>query len=115
MKVDQGVHASEPEETFTQREIRRQTEKMELNRLKRKDREEEVAIRKLELEVEKQELDSRSRKIQIKSTESENKFEHLNKYFELYSKFKHDDDVVGEYGTVESHMAFQCRKEIEDA
>lgn len=115
VKIDQSVDAAVPEESFHQREMRRQTERMELNRLKRKDREEEVEIRKLELEVEKQELDSRSRKQHIKVAESDDKFDRINKYYELYKKFKPDDDVVGEYGTVESHMAFQCRKEIEDA
>lgn len=113
VKVDQS--AEERVETAFQMDMRRQTEKLEVNRLKRKDREEEVATRLLEIGVRKQELDNQSREVHIKSSASDYRYGTINKFYGLYAKFKTDDDVIDEYGTLESHMAFQCRKEVENA
>lgn len=115
VKVDQNDPAAEPAESYHEMSLRRQREQNALNELRRKDRDEEVAIKTKELEVKKKELDLQIREQDMKSTASKRKLETLEQYYEMHNKFKADDESVHEYGPIESEMAFQCRKEIENA
>ena len=97
-----------------QSRIRKAKEEYELNKILRQDRAEEADMQSRELDIKKRKLDLRSFEHNLDMRISEDSTDLVKRAAESYDKVKDHDDLVEEFGSIESFIARKERKTIED-
>lgn len=114
VKTDDNARAPSPAETWMQSRIRKAKDEYELNKILRQDRAEEADMKSRELDIEKRKLDLRSFEHNLDMRISEDSTDLVKRAAESYDKVKDHDDLVEEFGSIESFIARKERKTIED-